>query len=88
MIKNRFAKGNILTKFPIRKIVQSQLGKSTFGGKKIWFDQAIGKLNFDGRGELLGRFEAKIEPLCNSIIFFTIFNPSPECSPNFSGLLL
>ena len=58
IIKNRFAKGNILTKYPIRKIVQSQLGKSTFGGKKIWFDQAIGKLNFDGRGELLGRFEA------------------------------
>ena len=58
LIKNRFSKGNILTKYPIRKIVQHQLGKSTFGGKKIWFDEAIGKLNFDGRGELLGRFEA------------------------------
>ena len=58
LIKNRLSKGNILTKYPIRKIVQHQLGKSTFGGKKIWFDEAIGKLNFDGRGELLGRFEA------------------------------
>jgi len=58
IIKNRFSKGNILTKYPIRKIIQHQLGKSTFGGKKIWFDEAIGKLNFDGRGELLGRFEA------------------------------
>jgi len=57
LIKNRSSKGNILTKYPIRKIVQHQLGKSTFGGKKIWFDEAIGKLNFDGRGELLGRFE-------------------------------
>ena len=58
IIKNRLSKGNILTKYPIRKIIQHQLGKSTFGGKKIWFDEAIGKLNFDGRGELLGRFEA------------------------------
>jgi len=58
IIKNRFSKGNILTKYPIRKIIQHQLGKSTFGGKKIWFDEAIGKLNFDGRGDLLGRFEA------------------------------
>ena len=37
--------------------MQSQIGKSTFGGKKIWFEEAIGKLNFDGRGELIGRFE-------------------------------
>jgi len=58
MIKNRLSKGNILTKYPVRKIVQSQIGKSTFGGKKIWFDEDIGKLNFDARGELLGRFEA------------------------------
>ena len=56
-IKNRLSKGNILTKYPVRKIVQSQIGKSTFGGKKIWFEEAIGKLNFDGRGELIGRFE-------------------------------
>ena len=58
LIKNRSSKGNILTKYPVRKIVQHQLGKSTFGGKKIWFDEAIGKLNFDARGKLLGRFEA------------------------------
>ena len=45
MIKNRLSKGNILTKYPIRKITQSQLGKSTFGGKKIWFEESIGKLN-------------------------------------------
>ena len=58
MIKSRLSKGNILTKYPVRKITQSQLGKSTFGGKKIWFEESIGKLNFDGRGNILGRFEA------------------------------
>ena len=57
IIKSRFSKGNILTKYPIRKIVQSELGSSTFGGKKVWFEEDIGKLNFDERGILLGRFE-------------------------------
>ncbi len=57
MIKSRMSKGNILTKYPIRKITQSELGKSTFGGKKVWFEENIGKLNFDERGSLLGRFE-------------------------------
>ena len=57
IIKNRSSKGNILTKYPIRKIVQHQIGKSTFGGKKIWFEESIGKLNYDNRGILLGRFE-------------------------------
>ena len=57
MIKSRLSKGNILTKYPIRKIVQSELGSSTFGGKKVWFEEDIGKLNFDERGFLLGRFE-------------------------------
>jgi len=57
MIKTRFSKGNILTKYPIRKIIQSEVGTSTFGGKKVWFEEDIGKLNFDERGSLLGRFE-------------------------------
>ena len=57
LIKSRFSKGNILTKYPIRKIVQSEVGSSTFGGKKVWFEEDIGRLNFDERGMLLGRFE-------------------------------
>ena len=57
LIKSRFSKGNILTKYPVRKIIQSEVGSSTFGGKKVWFEEDIGKLNFDERGTLLGRFE-------------------------------
>tara|TARA_B100000614_G_scaffold170279_1_gene151607 strand:+ start:2223 stop:4793 length:2571 start_codon:yes stop_codon:yes gene_type:complete len=58
LIKSRNSKGNILTKYPVRKITQLEVGKSTFGGKKIWFDKDIGKLNYDSRGDLIGRFEA------------------------------
>ena len=51
------SKGNILTKYPIRKITQSEIGSSTFGGKKVWLERDIGKLNYDERGDLVGRFE-------------------------------
>ncbi len=57
LIKNRLSKGNILTKYPIRKITQSEIGSSTFGGKKVWLERDIGKLNYDERGDLVGRFE-------------------------------
>jgi len=57
LIKSKLSKGNILSKHPIRKIIQSEMGSSTFGGKKVWFEENIGKLNFDERGSLLGRFE-------------------------------
>ncbi|HRI27869.1 MAG TPA: DNA gyrase/topoisomerase IV subunit A [Chitinophagales bacterium] len=56
-IKGRDAKGNILTPHPIRKIVQKGIGASTQGGRKIWFDDSVGKLNTDGRGKLLGEFD-------------------------------
>ena len=55
-IKSRSAKGNILTKYPIRSISQKEIGSSTLGGRKIWFDDAIGKLNHDERGKYLGSF--------------------------------
>jgi topoisomerase-4 subunit A len=56
LIKNRSAMGNILTKYPIRKIVMKQAGRSTLGGVDMWFDPIIGRLNRDERGEYLGNF--------------------------------
>lgn len=56
-IKGRDAKGNILTPHPIRKITQKGVGASTQGGRKIWLDESIGRLNTDGRGKLLGEFD-------------------------------
>ncbi|WP_031526777.1 DNA gyrase/topoisomerase IV subunit A [Dyadobacter crusticola] len=56
LIKNRSAMGNILTKYPVRKIVMKQAGRSTLGGVDMWFDPTIGRLNRDERGEYLGNF--------------------------------
>ena len=56
-IKGRFSKGNILTKYPVTKIVRKELGQSTFGGKDIWYETSVGKLNYDKRGEPLGKFD-------------------------------
>ena len=55
-IKGRSAKGNILTKYNPRKIIQKQIGESTLGGRDIWIDVNIGRLNDESRGEYLGSF--------------------------------
>lgn len=55
-IKGRAAKGNTLTKNPVRKIEFKEKGLSTLGARKIWFDDTVQRLNADGRGELLGEF--------------------------------
>jgi topoisomerase-4 subunit A len=55
-IKGRSAGGNILTKYPVRKIQLKAEGKSTLGGVDIFYDDSIGRLNRDGLGRLLGNF--------------------------------
>lgn len=57
LIKGRNAKGNIVTKYSIRKIELKEKGLSTLKPRKIWFDETIQRLNVDGRGELLGEFK-------------------------------
>ncbi len=58
-IKGRDAKGNTLTKNPIRKIEFKEKGLSTLGARKIWFDDTVQRLNASGRGQLLGEFAAE-----------------------------
>jgi len=55
-IKGRDAVGNILTKNTVHKVVMKEKGVSTLGGRKIWFDEDVLRLNADGRGRLLGEF--------------------------------
>lgn len=55
-IKGRASRGNLLTKFPVSKIVFKQGGGSTLGGTHIWFDRDVLKLNQDQRGDYLGEF--------------------------------
>ncbi|MDR2232426.1 MAG: DNA gyrase/topoisomerase IV subunit A [Tannerella sp.] len=57
MIKGRGSIGNILTKAEIHKISLKQKGSSTLGGRFVWFDRDILRLNYDGRGEELGEFQ-------------------------------
>ena len=55
-IKGRASMGNILTKFEIHKIALKEKGVSTLGGRKIWFDEDVLRLNSDNRGKYLGEF--------------------------------
>lgn len=64
-IKGRSAGGNILTKYPVRKVQFKAAGVSTLGGLDIWFDVVVGRLNTERRGRYLGNFHAE-----NQIIVF------------------
>ena len=55
-IKGRTSKGNIVTKYPIKKVELKEKGISTLLPRKIWFDDTVQRLNVDARGELLGEF--------------------------------
>lgn len=59
LIKGRTAKGNILTRGNVFKITLKEQGVSTLGGRKVWFDWDIFRLNYDDRGEYLGEFKAE-----------------------------
>jgi len=55
-IKGRASKGNLVSKYPIKKIEIKEKGISTLKPRKIWFDDTVQRLNVDARGELLGEF--------------------------------
>lgn len=55
-IKGRSSQGNIVTKYPVKKVSLSEAGLSTLGARDIWFDDSIKRLNTEGRGKLLGAF--------------------------------
>ena len=55
-IKSRTARGNVLTKYEVKSITLKQKGHSTLGGRKVWFDPDILRLNYDGQGTYLGEF--------------------------------
>ena len=56
LVKGRESKGNLVTKYAVKRIELKSKGVSTLKPRKIWFDDAIQRLNLDGRGELLGEF--------------------------------
>ncbi len=58
-IKGRQSMGNILTKYEVHKILLKEKGISTLGGRKIWFDPDVLRLNADNRGTYLGEFSGE-----------------------------
>jgi len=56
LIKGRGAKGNIVTKYAVKRVELKEKGLSTLKPRKIWFDDTVSRLNADNRGELLGEF--------------------------------
>ncbi|MEM8847997.1 MAG: DNA gyrase/topoisomerase IV subunit A [Bacteroidota bacterium] len=59
LIKGRASKGNLVTKYPVKRIELKEKGVSTLKPRKIWFDDVVNRLNVDGRGELLGEFRGE-----------------------------
>lgn len=72
-IKGRQAMGVILSKYDVHKIALKQKGGSTLGGRKVWFDRDVLRLNYDGRGEYLGEFQSEdsILVILNNGDFYT-----------------
>lgn len=56
-IKGRGSQGNIVTKYPVRKVTQVSLGKSSLGAMEIYIDEVSGRLNQEERGKYLGSFD-------------------------------
>lgn len=63
-IKGRSSQGNIVTKYPVKKVTLKELGQSTIGAIKIWMDEVSGRLNADERGKYLGAFDTGDQILC------------------------
>ena len=58
LIKGRQSMGNLLTRNEVKSVGLKSRGTSTLGGRKIWFDKDILRLDFDGHGDYLGEFDS------------------------------
>lgn len=82
LIKGRASKGNLVTKYSVKKIELKEKGVSTLKPRKIWFDDTVQRLNVDARGELVGEFrgEDRLLIISQSGVLKTIL---PELSTHF-----
>lgn len=81
-IKGRDAIGNVVTKYPVRKVELKQAGISTLGARKIWIDESVMRLNEEGHGRFLGEFHAedKMLVVLSSGVYKLL---SPDLSTHF-----
>src|ERR1700754_336374 len=76
-IKGRGSMGNIITKYPVKKIILKTKGVSTLAGRKIWYDDILKRLNADSRGKYLGEFDGDdriLTVMSNGIYELTSFD--------------
>ena len=87
LIKGRASRGNLVSKNAIQKIQLKSKGVSTIGGKDIWFDEDIQRLNEDGRGLHLGQFNTgdHILVICKDGTYYTT---SFDLSNRYQGDIL
>ena len=88
-IKGRGSMGNILTKADVHKISLKQKGSSTLGGRMVWFDRDVLRLNYDGRGEELGEFQSDdliLVILQNGDFYTTNFDLSNHYEPTILNI--
>lgn len=57
LIKGRSARGNLLTKGSVFRVTLKEQGASTLGGREVWFDRDVFRINYDGSGDFLGEFK-------------------------------
>ncbi len=84
-IKGKTAKGNILTKQSINRITLKSAGRSTLGGRKVWYDKDVNRLNYDSHGELLGEFndqDSILVILGNGEFYITSFDANNHFEDN------
>lgn len=76
-IKGKDALGNLVTKNEIHRITLKERGVSTLGGRKVWFDADVLRLNYDGRGNYLGEFHA------NDLVL-VVYENGEYCTTSFA----
>ena len=89
IIKGRAAKGNLLTRRTIRRIGLKSHGHSTLGGRKVWFDPDVNRINYDENGRFLGEFnddEYILVVLNNGEFYITNFDPNNHYEDNILRL--
>ncbi len=87
LIKGRASKGNVVTKYPVKRIELKEKGVSTLKPRKIWFDETVQRINVDGRGELIGEFrgEDKLLIINQSGLLKTV---TPEVTMHFDRTMI
>lgn len=84
-IKGRGSRGNIVTRNEVHRFALRERGASTLGGLKVWFDQDVNRLNYDGRGTFLGEFigtDQILVILKNGEFYTTNFNVTNHYEDN------